>query len=668
MREPFQLGSWLVEPGLLQVSSGRRTVRLEPRTMAVLCHLAARPGVTVSREELLDTVWKTRYVVEETLTRCISQLRQAFDDDPRTPKYIQTVPKLGYRLLTEPAAIASDAAGSSGAAPVAPSPGAEAPVAPSPDAQLPPRRLLEQVTWLVAALLLIGGIVVVVLSGHDAVTPARVAAEPARGAASQPAVLARSVAILPFVAIGDVASTEALADGITDDIIQMLGTVPGIRVPSRTSSFHFKKRDVDLATIARELDVAYVLEGSVRREKQRLRITAQLIDATSDAHIWSEVFERDLVAVFDVQREIALAVAQKLDVSIWAGHLKGGAATSDMAAYQLYLEARPRVERFEQRSVREGIAMLEEAVRRDPGFAAAWSSLAVARWIIPGVADLDPREVAVSDEAARRAARRALELDASRSGARFVLADSARVASRFAEAQTRYREALAMAPGNPALHIGYGNLLGDAGRARAALVQRELAHRLDPLSATAAFFFSRGHLFAGNYAEARRYLRRSRELGHQGPAVAYLEAYLGVRERNFVAARDALQKIPDTRERSAMLDVVAALANPMQRAQALESMSSLLPWYPLPCRGRMYAALLLGERELAWQAAVEGVEAKLEPTDTWWLPEAALLRSDPRFAGLAQRMKLATYWQEHGPPDACAEAAEDPYCSVSVAR
>src|SRR5215510_14264556 len=122
LRQPYQLGRWRVDPGAYELSDGARTERVEPRAMAVLDYLALNHGRTVSREELLDNVWKTRFVVEEALTRCISQLRQILEDDPRNPTYIQTIPKLGYRLLIVP----------SGSAPASAAPPATAAAEPVP--------------------------------------------------------------------------------------------------------------------------------------------------------------------------------------------------------------------------------------------------------------------------------------------------------------------------------------------------------------------------------------------------------------------------------------------------------------------------------------------------------------------------------------------------------
>lgn len=666
VREPFRLGPWRVDPGLGQISNGEQTAHVEPRTMAVLCHLASRPSATVSRDELLDSVWKTRFVVEETLTRCISQLRQLLGDDPRDSRYIQTVPKLGYRLLVEPESIAAPpvrnalsgrpSAGGSGRSDASePHEAVEA----LPAVHHRPMRIRIG-AWVVPLVMVLAAAALWWLLPFTADRPVDGTSSPR---AANVAQHNRSVAILPFVVLGGTDAELAFADGMTDDVIQLLATVPGIRVSSRTSSFYFKGRDADLGTIGRELGVAHVLEGSVRRQGNRIRVKAQLIDADTDVHIWSQEFDRELFDVFEVQKEIAVAVAQRLNASIDSRLLERGPAKRDMAAYQLYVEGRMAMEKFEEQAMKDSIAMLEAAVELDPRLASAWSSLALARWVRPASANMTPEQVLKSDEAARAAALRALELNDSVSGAQFVLADSARVAYSYSEAETRYRAALAAMPGDSGMHIGYGNVLGDAGRVRDSLAHLQLSFRLDPLSPVSAFFLARGHLLAGNYDEARNYVRRSRELGFQSAVLDHMEAYLHVRTRDLQAARAIWTRSDDAVEGRAMQEVLAALEDPARRPNALAAIAPLPPWHVLPFRGRMYAALLLGERDVAWQAAVEGVEHRLEPTDAWWLPEASVLRTDGRFPELAERMNLLAYWREYGWPDACSESRESLTCN-----
>src|SRR5690606_1530611 len=174
---------------------------------------------------------------------------------------------------------------------------------------------------------------------------------------------------------------------------------------------------------------------------------AQLVARTADAHIWSEAFEGELAGFLEVQKAIATAVAQRLNLSLDRRLLTGEPATHDLAAWQLFVEAWLAVERFDERSIRDGMRLFEAALERDAQFGNAWSGLALARWVLPAVSDMTLEEIAQSDRLALVAAERAAELTPMTSSARFVLADSARVRHDFAEAETRYRDALASLPG-----------------------------------------------------------------------------------------------------------------------------------------------------------------------------------------------------------------------------
>jgi len=634
-RESFRLGAWRVDPGLCEIADGERVARVEPRAMAVLCHLATRAGETVARDELLDAVWGNRFVVEEAVSRCISQLRQALGDDPREPRYIQTVPKIGYRLL--PAVEPAD------------SPAGKAESGTSPGAVPRFRRAV------------LGSALLVVVAAV-AVIPWLQSREGPAASAPRAIVQQRSVAVLPFVAIGGNPRDELLADGMTEEIIHLLASVPGLHVTSRTSSFHFKGREASVEEIARQLGVAHVLEGSVRSDDERFRVTVQLIDVAADAHIWSEAFEGELAGFLEVQKAIATAVAQRLNLSLDRRLLTGEPATHDLAAWQLFVEAWLAVERFDERSIRDGIRLFEAALERDAQFGNAWSGLALARWVLPAVSDMTLEEIAQSDRLALVAAERAAELTPMTSSARFVLADSARVRHDFAEAETRYRDALASLPGEAILHYGYSNVLANVGRTRAALAEAQVNQRLDPLSPVGAYTVAQSWLLLGNEAEARRHLRRSRDLGNENRVLEQAEAYLHLRARDYAAARATVADLHDAAESEAMLAVIEALEDPAQRQSAVASIASLPPWTIQPFRGRLYAALLLGERELAWQAAEEGVALGLEPTLHWWLPEASILRSDPRFAALAERLNLLPYWRERGWPDACRASGAELTC------
>jgi TolB-like protein/DNA-binding winged helix-turn-helix (wHTH) protein len=652
-RRPFRLGPWRVDPDLCELSDGERKRHVEPRTMSVLAHLAARHGVTVPREELLDAVWKTRFVVEEALTRCVSQLRQSLDDDPRNPRFVQTVPKLGYRLLVAPEPIAP------------PDPPTEsAATQPATADSTPPRAWLRTPLGLGVSVIAL----VAVLAGAWWVTSlirdnSSLTQAPPQNALSLWPAPPQSVAILPFVSMSSDPRDTVFADGMTEEVIQLLSRVPRFRVPSRTSSFYFRDRNVELDAIGRQLGVAHVLEGSIRRDNDRLRVTVQLIDVQTDAHIWSEVYDRKLADIFDVQEAIAVAIAQKLADSLRPELAIGHpSATKDLVAYRLYLEARAKSHSLTGPNIRAGIDLYKSALERDPQFAAAWSALALAYWILPGFADVDAKEVADLDALAKAAAEKALALDDSLGAACMVLADYEHTRRRTSAAEAHYRHALAAVPGNSAVHLGYAAMLSEVGRLAEAMKHREIGWKLEPLSSTTAFHLARGYLALGRDADARPFVALSRKLGFESPALDHFEAHLALRARDFAAARELWARKGDPEEVRAMSSVYDALENSRLRPAALENIGTLQPWYPLPFRGRVFAACLLGDAEAAYRAAAAGVAQGLDATDTWWLPECSVLRSDQRFATLAGAMNLVGYWREFGWPEGCAPKGESFTC------
>jgi TolB-like protein/DNA-binding winged helix-turn-helix (wHTH) protein/Flp pilus assembly protein TadD len=650
---PFRLGPWRVDPDRCQVSNGECQRHVEPRAMAVLVYFASHPGTTVSREQLLDAVWKTRFVVEEALTRCISQLRQVLDDDARKPRILQTVPKVGYRLLVTPEPIGAALGESAAPALEVVQPEAVRTSAPSAEG---PVSVRKRWAWLAGCVLVLAAAASITWS----VLPIRESQVSVREhELSLLPAPKQSVAVLPFVSMSRDPEDAVFADGMTDEVIQLLSRVPRLRVPSRTSSFHFRDRNADLASIGRQLGVAHVLQGSLRRERNRLRIAVQLIDVGNDAHIWSEVYERELAAIFDVQRQIATAIAQKLADSLRPELSIGRpSATKDMVAYQLYLAAITRQHDRTEQAMRASIDLHKSAVARDPQFAEAWSALALAYWTLPAFADLKPAEIAEFDALAKSTAERALALDDSLGSAHMVLADYEHTQRRTSAAELHHRRALAAMPGDSRLHGGYAAMLGETGRVSESLSHREVAWRLEPLSGFAAYHLARGYLVAGRAEDARRFVNLSRELGFDGFSLDHAAAYLAIRTRDFATARALWERRADAEESRVMVLVIDALQNPELRPTALAAIQTLAPWHPLPFRGRFYAACLLGDREAAFQAAAEGVERGLDASDNWWIPEAQLLRTDARFADLVRRMNFIDYWREHGWPDACAAQGE----------
>ena len=294
-----------------------------------------------------------------------------------------------------------------------------------------------------------------------------------------------SVAVLPFENLSGDVENEYFSDGMTEEILNALTQVPDLRVAARTSSFAYKDRDVDIREVARDLGVATVLEGSVRREGDDLRITAQLIDARNGFHLWSETYDRELESVFAIQEEIAEAIARELKGSLGlaSGDRLVRNRTDDMGAYELYLEARSHVRR-RGAGIEQAIGLFERALQRDSGFAPAWAGLAEAWSLAPyWHAGVDSAYWAESLDRAEEAAEKALELDPAMVSAHVALGNAHRDRWEWSESERSYRRALELAPDDPEANQQYAEKLAGMGRTEEAIPYARRAAELDPLAA-----------------------------------------------------------------------------------------------------------------------------------------------------------------------------------------
>jgi len=323
---------------------------------------------------------------------------------------------------------------------------------------------------------------------HTAFANARHTAAQLRQDTSSP-----SIAVLPFVNLGD-EENEYFADGLAEELLNVLAKIRGLRVASRTSAFFFKGKDVDLPTVAQKLNVGAVLEGSVRRSGQRVRITAQLIDAASDVHLWSEIYDRTLDDIFAVQSDIANAVVSELRVALLGDRAAWGTTgdvsaevqaaergrSHDPEAYRLYLQGRFYVLRITEADVARGVGFYRHALDRDPTFAIAWAGLARAYHAQAG---RGWRPVAEGMEQARAAAQTALQLEPELPEGHialgWVLAD---YDWDWKSAKTEMDRALALAPGDGDVHRASASLAMQFGRLEEAIALARRAVALDPLS------------------------------------------------------------------------------------------------------------------------------------------------------------------------------------------
>ena len=380
----YAFGDIRVEPTAHRVLRDGQELDLEPKAYAVLLQFLTHPGELIRHDDLLERVWGHKYVTAATLSRVISQLRQKLGDEAAEPHYIQTVHGLGYRL------IASVAAGH------------------APDAS--------------AARLEVPG-----PPGHPARDRDR-----------------HSIAVLPFVNMSGELENEYFSDGIAEEILSLLTKLPQLKVSSLTSSFFFKGKEADLQMIAAKLDVGTVLEGSVRRAGNRVRINVQLIDVASDANLWAETYDRELRDVFAIQDDIAQSIVDALKVTLSPKERRAiqYVATADVQAYDYYLRGRKHFYAWNRRDSLRAIEMYERAIARDPKYAAAWAGLSDAYVMRHRFLDRNPEHVA----RAMGASERALQMDPDSAEAHASRGLALFISQRPREAERQFETAMMLNP------------------------------------------------------------------------------------------------------------------------------------------------------------------------------------------------------------------------------
>jgi len=304
----LRVGDWRVDPQSGEISRDGATTRLEARTMRLLIYLANHAGQVVSIEDLLKHVWAGVIVSSDSVYQAVASLRRVLGDDPRQPRYIANVPRLGYRMVAT--------AGPWQDEPLASTASAEAsesvvPTSSTKDIVTPPARFGARAAWGAGvALCLALGSAVWFLGGARNGNPA---------VSSAPQVPQHSIAVLPFLDLTQAMDEEPFADGMTEELINRLSKIPGVRVPTPTSSFYFKGKQLPIAVIAESLGVAYVLDGSVRKAGARVRVAARLVRADDGYVAWAETYDRPFDDILRVQDDIAGAVTEKLTASINVG-------------------------------------------------------------------------------------------------------------------------------------------------------------------------------------------------------------------------------------------------------------------------------------------------------------------------------------------------------------
>jgi len=458
-----QIGEWIVDPSLDTISRGAETQKLEPRTMRLLMCLANSAGAVVSVEQLLTDVWTGVVVGSASVYQAVSQLRKLLGDVDPDPTYIATVPRKGYRLIAPVRRV--EPASSIAASPIEPASETASTALPAA-----PRRRRR-------AALVLGAASLIALAAAGALLWKRL---PTSGG---PAETNASIVVLPFLDLTSEKADQSFCDGLTEELSNWLSQIPSLRVVARTSAFAFRGKSEDVRAIGSALDTNHVLEGSMRRSGDHMRITVQLIDARTGYHLWSENFDRPMEDAIKVQEDISRSVAQSLQVRLTSDSERQLAArrTADPQAYQLYLLGRYYAQQLTSKSNERAIDLYRQVLNSDPQFAPAYVELAWARVNQGYFHDLPVADVAAQVEPLIESA---LRINDRMSGAYAVRGALRAAQSRMKDALDDLQLATVLNPSDMGAFAGLGRVWLYDGQPRKALQYYDRAAALDPLNST----------------------------------------------------------------------------------------------------------------------------------------------------------------------------------------
>ena len=605
-------GDFVLDSDSRELRGGSEPVRLSPKAFQLLEILVTSRPKALSKADLQDRLWPDTFVVEKNLANLISEIREALGEDPSDPRFIRTVPRYGY-AFREPAREID---------------GSRAEGRPPPS------------TWRRTALALGAGALLAAV-GYAAWSRLVMPASNERRI---------MLAVLPFQNLTGDPEQQFVCDGLTEEMIARLGGAEPSRLGgiARTSAMHYKDTTKRADEIARELGVAYLLETSLRRIDTRVRVTAQLIEAQTQGHVWAEQYERDAPDVLALQREVSAAIARRtlssLGVSIGNGDPRTGRHSNDARAYEHYLRGRHHWAKATIDGLEKSRDHFEKAIELDPSYARAYSGLAET-YALMGSYGIMP--IGESHPRGREAARKALELDESLAEAHRSLAMI--IADYYwdwTEAERHYTRAIALAPNDATTLRFFAQYLAHTGPPAEALPIAEQACHLDPASPNVRFGLGAVLRLGRRHDEAARQFEEALELDAN---FSLAQALLGMTYLSKGMPDRAVAEVQKARDLGgARPDILAfhayILARVGRRSEALKALEDLrhLP-QPRQASPFMVALVYVGleDTDRAFEWFEKAIEAR-----SWESPLLKAspvfdgIRSDPRFPALLKRIGL----------------------------
>ncbi len=644
VKQLYEFGPFCLDPAEHTLLRDGRPIPLRPKVFDLLLVLVENRGHLVDKEKLMSSVWTEQFVEEGNINKNISMLRQALGESDSGHKFIETVPKRGYRFVADvrevnhnrEAELLTQAEGR----PTDQHQGHQRPretneeSSPfSPPTQARVKRINKHwVAFVVVPVVLLAAIVYVVriLQRSRSATPA-----------------VRSIVVLPFQNLSGDPSQDYLVDGVTDALIGDLAQIGALRVISRTSAMHYKGSNKSLPEIAKELNVDAVVEGTVQRSGEHVHVRAQLIYAASDSHLWAADYDRDSRDILDLQSEVARAIASEVRIKITPAEqrLLVPKRTVARAAIDNYLQGRYFWNRRDEENMRKAIGYFEAAISADANYAQAYAGLADSYnqlgTVMIGL--MPPSEARRTGEIA---ARKGLEIDNEVAEAHAALAYENFFNWNWASAEEEFKRSIQLNPNYASAHSHYALYLVAQGRHDEAVAETNRAQELDPLSLSISA--SRGFLLlnARRYEEAIEQQRRviaidpNHYQAHWFLALTYLAngqidhaiatAQKAVTISNRApAALGVLGMAYGASGRKREANQIASELLQLQKQRYVSPMAFVYVYTGVGNNDQVFAWL-----EKAYQERSNGIAFfKVSPT-------ADSLRSDPRFADLLKRIGL----------------------------
>jgi len=609
-------------------------VRLQEQPFQVLAMLLAHPGEVVTREQLQEMLWSADTFVDfdHGLNKAISKIREALSDSAESPRFVETVARRGYRFLA-PVKVDEVTSVRSPEPALSPHPTAETDARPDLIARPAARRTpLPSSVWYTSVLVLL------VLIGSLAAWKFR--------SGNGTAQVIRSLAVLPLESLSNDASQDYFADGMTDELISDLGQISALRVISRTSVMAYKHAHKPLPQIGRELNVDAVVEGTVLRSGDRVRITAQLIEASADKHLWSQSYEGELRDTLALQNKVARAIADEIRINL---NPQEQAALKNVKvvnpkAYESYLKGRYFWNKRTANSLKVALAYFKQSIDEDPSYAQSYSGLADTYALLGDwqYAEMTSKEALPK---AKAAAVKALELDGTLGEAHNSLAFCLDAFDwDFDSAGKEFRRAIELNPSYATAHHWYAWHLSVLGRYEEAIAEMRSAKNLDPLSLIINADLAELLLIAHSYDESIRQSRKTIEmdpnfaLAHNQLGQAYLQK--NMHDEAIAELQKAVQLSGGSP--TCIANLALAYAASGKKSEAINLLSELKnrsnPNYSDASEiAVVYGAL--GESDQAMNWLQKGYEERFNPS-VLLRPGFDALRSDPRFQELGRRIGL----------------------------